>query len=377
MKIILCTAEAFRPIQYFRTAHYPNHPYTYLILDRLGIAAEEEIPVWWFDESQPWIIQNSLRHIHQQMFREMVFKDFNRPSLILWSTCNECKEENNRKAFIKTINEDLDKNYPDGRLITESAASDRPGASDPTQAVCDVAGWTMYWGIFQGTSGQYYNGTLKFIYDAHAANPGKPILNTEFGWWSGETMWNLNGQITAFNETFRALAKAAPISSLGSYNPNGFIMGVTWWCIADWYTAQQANGYQSMGLYTLDRKKLKPVGTALKDAYQSYYNAGGEISTDVRKTEVKTLPEKFRLGQNYPNPFNPSTTIDYSIPAGGNTELCIYDILGNKVVNLVGGYRPAGSYSVHFNASALPSGVYIYELKSGTFSCCKKLALLK
>jgi beta-glucuronidase len=81
-----------------RTAHYPNHLYTYLLADRLGITVIEEIPVWWFDESFPWVIQNSIRHIHEQMFREMVFKDYNRPSIILWSTCNECLDVDNRKV---------------------------------------------------------------------------------------------------------------------------------------------------------------------------------------------------------------------------------------------------------------------------------------
>ena len=66
-----------------RTAHYPNHLYTYLMADRLGITIMEEIPVWWFDESFPWVIQNSVRHIHEQMFREMVFKDYNRPSILV------------------------------------------------------------------------------------------------------------------------------------------------------------------------------------------------------------------------------------------------------------------------------------------------------
>lgn len=41
----------------------------------------EEIPVWWFDTEAAWNVQNNERHIHEQMFREMVFKDYNRPSI--------------------------------------------------------------------------------------------------------------------------------------------------------------------------------------------------------------------------------------------------------------------------------------------------------
>ncbi|MCB9206446.1 MAG: hypothetical protein H6611_03855 [Ignavibacteriales bacterium] len=68
-------------INYIRTSH-PNHPYTYLMADRMGIAIMEEILVWWFDNEEEWLIQNNEREIHQQMFREMVFKDFNRPSIL-------------------------------------------------------------------------------------------------------------------------------------------------------------------------------------------------------------------------------------------------------------------------------------------------------
>jgi hypothetical protein len=97
-----------------------------------------------------------------------------------------------------------------------------------------------------------------------------------------------------------------------------------------------------------------------------------------------TLPEQFSLEQNYPNPFNPSTTIRYSIPASLNPSkggtlvtLNVYDVLGNEVATLVNEEKPAGSYEVNFNAAELPSGVYFYELKAGSFTQTKKLILLR
>jgi len=51
-----------------RTAHYPNNPHTYLLCDRLGLAVMEEIPVWWFDTEDAWMLQNIARNIHTQMF---------------------------------------------------------------------------------------------------------------------------------------------------------------------------------------------------------------------------------------------------------------------------------------------------------------------
>jgi flagellar hook assembly protein FlgD len=81
--------------------------------------------------------------------------------------------------------------------------------------------------------------------------------------------------------------------------------------------------------------------------------------------------------QNYPNPFNPSTLISFKLPEQTNVQLKIYDILGNEVATLANENKPAGSYEVEWNASNLPSGVYIYQLVAGTNTQMKKMLLLK
>ena len=156
-------------VNFLRTAHYPNHPYTYLILDRLGITAMEEVPLWQVDQTTPWLIQNNTRKLHLQMFREMVFKDYNRPSVILWSTSNECHEETNRIIYNQMVADDLRQNYNDLRLVSQSSAADNPGAADITQGPLDVAGWTMYFGIFHGST--YFTGTYNFINQAKTYFP--------------------------------------------------------------------------------------------------------------------------------------------------------------------------------------------------------------
>lgn len=89
------------------------------------------------------------------------------------------------------------------------------------------------------------------------------------------------------------------------------------------------------------------------------------------------LIEEYKLSDNYPNPFNPETTIQYSLKEAGNVELIVYDVLGNEVAKLVNGYKPAGTHEVTFNATNLPSGVYIYRIKSEEYSESKKMILLK
>ncbi len=108
------------------------------------------------------------------------------------------------------------------------------------------------------------------------------------------------------------------------------------------------------------------------------------LGTFVGVEEELTTPKEFVLYQNYPNPFNPSTTIKYSIPQQtvGNenfrsVHLIVYDILGRELTTLVNEEKPAGTYEVKWNAADLPSGVYFYQLKVGSFTATKKLLLLK
>jgi beta-glucuronidase len=363
---------------YMRTAHYPNHLFTYQLADRMGIAIMEEIPVWWFDSTFCWVIQNSVRHIHQQMFREMVFKDLNRPSILLWSTCNECLDVTNRKTYIAAMKQDMNFNYPDGRLVTESAAADRPGSSDASQAACDVAGWTMYFGIFHG--GTYYDGTRMFVGEANLAYPEKPIMDTEFGYWSGEAnnAYGQSQQDTVFNQTFAAFTyRASVLRPDGTYRDGGYLMGVTWWCLFDWYSSQHPTGFESMGLYKMTRDTLKKVGNSLRAGYAPFYNVGG--LSDVQDKKLDGIPAAFELAQNYPNPFNPETKIVYSLPKAGFVTLKVYNILGREVATLFSGFKNTGTYEQYFDAGKLKlaSGIYVYKLESGGFVSVKKMMFLK
>ena len=107
---------------------------------------------------------------------------------------------------------------------------------------------------------------------------------------------------------------------------------------------------------------------------QSVLNTG---KTTGVATAPQELPQTFQLQQNYPNPFNPSTVISYSIAKAGNVTLKVYNMLGQEVATLVNGYQTANTYHVNFNASGLASGVYIYELRSGSNVASGKMLLMK
>ena len=108
------------------------------------------------------------------------------------------------------------------------------------------------------------------------------------------------------------------------------------------------------------------------------YNGTYTYSNEI---EVNTNPIDYALYQNYPNPFNPVTTIKYSVPAAGHVNLTVYDVLGNKVTELVNTVKSAGTYNALFSTSTagggLASGVYYCKMTGGNHTKVIKLILMK
>ncbi len=88
------------------------------------------------------------------------------------------------------------------------------------------------------------------------------------------------------------------------------------------------------------------------------------------------VPDRMSLNQNYPNPFNPSTTISFT-SAGGPVNIRVYDSIGREIVTLVDGVPGAGTFSVVFDASSLPAGVYYCRMRSGGFQQVRTMNLVR
>lgn len=189
-----------------------------------------------------------------------------------------------------------------------------------------------------------------------------------------------------------------------------------------YYQDRAFTGAECAGLWVGARIRVAVAGQIILDQYQCYYNtvntwtyvyfdlspAAGQtveiiFQADAASTmwsylylddlsisssltgidEDSSLPSEFKLEQNYPNPFNPETTISYKIQAASKVSLKVYDALGREVATLVDEYKQPGNYSVKFNAIHLersreiPSGVYFYQLRAGSFVETKKLILMQ
>ncbi|MBZ0201686.1 MAG: T9SS type A sorting domain-containing protein [Ignavibacteria bacterium] len=192
---------------------------------------------------------------------------------------------------------------------------------------------------------------------------------------------------TTGNNTILATTAAAQLSnpygsvSTGNYSPSNFFPSVgspalsganftfpgvndPWFAVTTYRGAFDQNstwldGWTNFRPDTIDYKAL-PIGIQ-------------PISN--------TIPNSFDLKQNYPNPFNPSTTISFDIAQTGFAKMVVYDILGREIAVILNENVTAGQYKVNYNASGLPSGVYIYKLtvsnNNSTWSAVKKLMLVK
>jgi hypothetical protein len=116
------------------------------------------------------------------------------------------------------------------------------------------------------------------------------------------------------------------------------------------------------GTYFYRLKQIDFLGT---------YEYSDEIEVEV------IAPSEFTLEQNYPNPFNPSTQITYQLAQNSNVVLKVYNLLGKEVAVLVDEHKEAGIHKVNFDASSLPSGVYLYKIETAGLIKTKKMMLMK
>ncbi|UCD93737.1 MAG: M6 family metalloprotease domain-containing protein [Candidatus Zixiibacteriota bacterium] len=190
----------------------------------------------------------------------------------------------------------------------------------------------------------------------------------------------------------------------------------------EWYPGHTSSGNyavaleQADGLYQLEQlassgdngdpfpgissnASFSPLSTPNSNSYDddNTYVAISNISTsgasmtadfqvsfvsDVNDDESDLLPGRLVLGQNYPNPFNPATRINVNLPVAGHTTITVYDLLGREVTRLLDGVYPAGAVEVIWNAldddgNVVPSGLYLYEVRTDHERESRKMTLVK
>jgi hypothetical protein len=249
----------------------------------------------------------------------------------------------------------------------EVILAETPGFSRSFEISPD--GNTIYWAGYTNTGVYVYSRTDEF-------SPFDPLVFTE--------MTGLKSETFEFQPGTGYIWMGAGNSS--DQPSNGY-------AVQTWYAFDTADLTKPVESLTWNVAATgfeggRPRGIAFSadggTAYVGQFSEGapsaqkfsGKTATSVDEA-VSQLPTNFKLEQNYPNPFNPSTAINFTLPAAGNTVLEVFDIQGRLVSTLVNRELFSGQHSINFDASNLSSGVYIYRLRAGDFSLTRKMTLIK
>jgi bacillolysin len=139
------------------------------------------------------------------------------------------------------------------------------------------------------------------------------------------------------------------------------------------------NQFPTLRQIELKESKTEPAGSSIdfvNEGMLPAWFAIGSRPTNVEQPNEVT-PTEFYLTQNYPNPFNHETVIEYQLPLKGKVTVTVYNILGNEVAVLAQGEQEAGTHRIVFNGSDLPSGIYLYRLKTTNIMETRRMILLK
>ena len=125
-------------------------------------------------------------------------------------------------------------------------------------------------------------------------------------------------------------------------------------------------------VYTSRGYVMPPFGN---DFLAVLNNSLSELST-LSLSDI-LIPNNSGINDCYPNPFNPSITINFELSDRSFTDISVYNLLGEKVDNLLSKYNLAGNHSIQWNASLFPTGVYFIKLVTPSFSEARKIIYLK
>lgn len=141
------------------------------------------------------------------------------------------------------------------------------------------------------------------------------------------------------------------------------------------YWDEQSNDWVAVSGATVNTA-TNTVTFSSNDVSNYLILTGSENVTGIDNPSANVIG-KFVLKQNYPNPFNPVTTIEFELSTDSRASLTVYNVLGERVTELLNGRLGAGVHRVAFDARNLPSGIYFYELRVATQSQVRKMNLLK
>ncbi len=227
--------------------------------------------------------------------------------------------------------------------------------------------------------GVQFDGVNDVIFKSNTfANIPGPLFWIASG---GATNLNIKNNLFYNSNTFKG--STSDFDGMVSIDYNGWFN-----CVETISGSHDTNGSDPMFLDEAEQDyHLNSASPAIDmgDPAEGTAFPGGRIDLgafEYKETTSIAFPRQniindFKLRPNYPNPFNPGTIINYQLPIANYVELRIFNALGQQVQTLVDQRQEVGMYRVRFDGSSLPSGIYFYRLRAGSFIQIRKMTLLR
>ncbi len=228
---------------FLRLAHYPHSEFMSRLADEMGILLWEEIPVYW---SIHWTDPGTLANAENQL-SEVINRDRDRASVIVWSVSNETPVNPERTQFLRTLVEKA--RSEDGTRLVSAAMEVRHSDTDPNTrivddpfgAYTDLLSFNEYIGWYDGNLDRIPKTVWQLHYD-------KPVVISEFG---ADALQGLHGPVTQrFTEEYQAELYRRTLAMLTGIPQ---LRGMTPWIIADFRSPkrnlpQVQDGWNRKGL---------------------------------------------------------------------------------------------------------------------------------
>lgn len=243
---------------FLRLAHYPHTEWVSELADEAGLLLWEEIPVyWWIDFENPRTLENG-----KNQLTEMMNRDYNRASVIIWSVGNENPDTDERYHFMKELAETA-KEFDSSRLVSAACLVDAVNLriSDRLEKHLDVIGFNEYYG--------WYDPDYEKLADIlEGSRPGKPVVISEFGGDGYLASGTEGGKVRGSEEEQKEIYK----KQVEMFGKIDYIQGTAPWILFDYRTPKRLGkyqkGYNIKGLVTADRMREKPAFLIMKEYYE-------------------------------------------------------------------------------------------------------------
>ena len=244
---------------YLRLAHYPHNEAMAKLCDRRGILLWEEIPVYWsiaFKDPDTYAVA-------ENQLEELICRDYNRASVIIWSVGNENPDTDERYGFMSGL-ADHAHSSDTTRMVSAACLVDGATLSirDRLAEKLDIIGLNEYIGWYSPNFAE-----LPALFEN--SHPYKPVVITEFG---ADAMAGLHGSIDdKGTEECQAEVYRKQIETIRAIP---YIKGMTPWILFDFRCPRRTSSIQLFfnrkGLVTSDRKYRKPAFDVLREFYESF-----------------------------------------------------------------------------------------------------------